>query len=363
MALTKPTLLQVPAFDATEEFTFTFVIPSATSQIVANQLIIRDQETNQIVYQEKEEIFKYEHIVNANELKNNTYYNATLIIYDNEGNQSPASTPIQFWCYTTPTIEITNMPPNNLIQNSSFNFEFTYNQIEGESINSYIVNLYNNAGVLVTSSGTQYTVNGTPPFYGNYQITGMDNASAFSIEVIGTTINNTIVSTGQISFTVQYQRPDLFTLVELTNNCEEGYISIRSNIILIEGESNPDPPIFINNQEVDLTNPEHWVKWTQGYKITGNYLARLWLRNPNPYSQILQFTNELGQTVTLYYMEGYENVEAPEMQSYFELHVSSIEGMEYYIFSNFIDILPDNEYYNVWLTQENGFYQLQIAKV
>lgn len=363
MVLTRPTLIQVPAFDATQQFTFTFAIQGITAQVVANQLTIRNQDTNNIVYQEKQETFKYEHIVNANELTNGTYYNATISVFDNDGNESPASIPIQFWCYSTPLISFTNLPTSNIINNASFDFQFAYTQSEGELLNSYIVNIYNNSGSLISTSGAQYVTNGTPPYSGNYLVTGLENATAYLIEINATTINNTTITTGQIPITVQYVRPDLFTMVELTNNCDEGYITINSNMVLIEGESNPDPPTYIDDKEVDLTEDGSWVQWNEGYSINGNYLARIWFRNPNPYSQILQFSNTNGQTVTLHYMQGYENVESENLQSYMELHVTSISGMQYYIYSNFIDILEPEQQYNIWLTCENNIYQLQLAAV
>ena len=154
MALTRPTLLSVPAFDATSEQIFSFVVTNTGSQVVSNQLIIRNQDNNDIVYQEKQETFKYEHIVNADELTNNTYYSATISVFDSDGNESPSSIPIQFWCYSSPSLTFTNLPNNNIIQNASFNFQFEYEQNEGETLNTYTVNLYDAAKNLISSSVT-----------------------------------------------------------------------------------------------------------------------------------------------------------------------------------------------------------------
>lgn len=363
MALTRPVLLPVSAFDATQPQTFIFTVPGVSTQIIANQLTVRNQSDNSIVYQEKFETFKYEHEMNADELVNGNYYNATLSVFDSDGNQSPESIPIQFYCYTTPTLSFTNLPVNNIIQNSSYNFEFTYNQNEQESLNTYVVNLYNVAGSVISSSSTQYVQDGTPPYSNSYLITGLENATTYSIEVVGTTINGTIISTGLANFTVQYLRPDIFTLVELTNNCDEGYISIRSNIVSIEGTSNPDPPVFIGDTEVDLTESDSWVEWNQGYRINGDFIAKLWFRNPSVNTQILEFSNIAGQTIQLYYREGYENVNSENMQSYIEVFVNSVENNSYYIFSNFIDTLEETQYYNFWLTRENNIYQIQLASV
>lgn len=363
MSLTRPTLISVPSFDATQPYTFTFTAQSGSAQIVANQLTIRTQSDNTVVYDEKQETFKYEHVVNADELTNGTYYNAVVSVFDAGDNQSPTSIPIQFWCYSTPSLTFTNIPANNIITNASFNFAFTYNQAEGEAINSYVVNLYNAFQTQIATSGIVYVQTGTPPYDGNYLFAGFEDNTVYYIEVVATTVNGAIISTGQTQFTVNYSRPDLFTLVQLTNNCEEGYITLQSNIALIEGTSNPDPPTYINDQEVDLTEDGSWVEWNDGYSVSGDFLARLWFRSPNPYTQILQFSNAQGQTIIMNYMLGYENVNAPDLQSYVEVYVQSIDGMEYYIFSNYIDTLPDTSYYNVWLTRVNNIYKLQIAAV
>lgn len=365
MALIRPTLLSIPAFDATKAQEFTFTIQGVSSQIVANQLTIYDQETNNIVYQEKQETFNYIHTVNANELINGNYYNATLSVFDVNNNQSPESIPIQFWCYTTPILTFTNLPTGNLVENSGYTFEFTYTQNENEPLNTYMVNLYNSSQVLLSSSGTLYATDGTPPFNGNYTFTGFDNNTIYYVQVTGATIEGTVVSSTLQQFNVEYLRPDVFTLLQLVNNCDEGYITITSNIVLIEGTSNPDPPTYINNKEVDLTEDGSWVKWDDGYSITGDMLTRIWFRNPNPYSQILQFSNTSGQIIKLNYMLGYEDINSTSLEAYMELYVTSAfsddgTSMDYYIYSNFVTPLDDTNTYTVYLNRIGDVYSLQL---
>lgn len=360
MALVTPTLLPVAAFDATQQATFTFTVQGSSAQVVANQLIIRNQDTNDIVYQEKQETFTYTHVVNADELTNGTYYNATISTFDTNDNQSQESVPIQFWCYTTPTLQFTNIPSSGIITNSSFNFQFTYTQIENEPINSYVVNLFNSSQVQIATSGVQYATTGTPPYSGSYTFTGFENNTVYYVQVTATTTEGTIVSTSLQQFTVQYTRPDLFTLVQLTNNCDEGYVTITSNIILIEGSSNPDPPTYINNQEVDLTDEGSWVQWNEGFSITGDMMARVWFRNPNEYSTLVQFSNTNGQTIKLNFMLGYENVDSTDMEAYIEAYVESVAGYSYYIYSNYVTPLADTADYVVYLTRVNDIYSLQL---
>lgn len=360
MALTRPTLLSQVAFDATLQQTFSFAVTGTSSQVVANQLTIRNQDTNDIVYQEKQETFKYEHIVNANELTNGTYYNAVISVFDAEGNESPSSIPIQFWCYSTPILTITNIPSNNIITNSSFTFDISYTQAQNEPINSYTLNLFNASQVQISTSGLQYASDGTPPFTGSYTFTGFENSTVYYIQATATTLEGTIVSTPLQQFTVEYIRPDLFTLVQLVNNCDEGYITITSNIVVIEGSSNPDPPTYIDDKEVDLTQNGSWVEWNDGFSITGNMLTRAWFRNPNPYTTLIQFSNTSGQVIKVNYMLGYENVEATDLKAYVEMYVESMTDMPYYIFSNYVVPLEDTEYYTLYLTRINNIYSLQL---
>lgn len=367
MSLTRPTLISVAAFDATQSQTFTFNVTGTSSQVVANTLTIRNNDTNDIVYQEKQETYRYEHIVNANELVNGTYYNATISVFDSLGNQSAESVPIQFWCYSEPIIEFTNIPSTNIIGNSSFNFEFTYSQSEHEPLNSFSMTLYNSSQVQISSSGLQYTGSNVTPYNGSYTFTGFENNTTYYIQLVGTTIEGTIISTSLQQFTVQYIKPDLFTLVQLGNNCDEGYITITSNIVLIEGTSSPDPPVFISQEEIDLTGDGNYVQWDNGFNINGNMLSRIWFRNPNPYSTIAQFSNTSGQQFTLNYMLGYENSSSTELQSYVELYVHSVAsdifyvpGLNYYIYSNYVDTLNENEQYVVYLNRLNDIYSLQL---
>ena len=127
MALVKPIAQGVSAFDATQDKTFSFT-SNGDSQVVANRITIRLQDDNSIVYQNKIETYRFEQIVPANTLINGNYYNFYFNTYDADGNESEASNISQFYCFDTPTLTLTNLPSNNLIEASSYTFGVTYNQ-------------------------------------------------------------------------------------------------------------------------------------------------------------------------------------------------------------------------------------------
>lgn len=363
MALTRPVLLSMVAFDATSSATFTFTATGSSSQITANRLIIRNNTSNVIVYNEQQESFRYEHTVPAGTLTNGTYYNATITTYDANGDSSTESIAIQFWCYSNPIISINNIPSTGLIENSNFEFNFTYTQSEGEPLDSYRFNLYNSAQSQISTSGLIYVNNGTPPYDGSYTFGGFENNVSYYIELVIYTIYGTEIKTPQTQFTVRYGLPDLFTVVELFNNCEEGYITVTSNMSIIEGDSYPYPPNFIDNKELNLTNPTWWAQWNIGYEISGDFLLRAWFRNPNPNSTIIRLSNSEIGSITFQYIQGYPNVEAENPQAYIVVTVTSLSGQSYTVLSNFIDVIPVTEQYCMWFTRINGLYNVQLMAV
>lgn len=363
MALPRPVLNTQVAFDATQAQTFIFTVYGSGVQITANKLIIRNQTDNSIVYEQQQTTFKFEHTVPAGTLTNGTYYNATVIVIDGNGEQSPESIPIQFYCFSAPILTLTNFPTTAIIDNASFNFEFSYTQAEGERLNSYVVNLYDSTRTRISTSGTIYVENGTPPYNGNYLFTGFENTVEYFVEVIGLTINNTTVTTGLTSFIVRYLNPSVYSQVELESHCKEGYITITSNMVLVEGNSNPSPPKFINNKELDVRATLSYVQWNQGYNINNDFTAKVWFRDAratgfqNSPKDLITFSNTNGQTITISYRKGYRSIESTALQSYVEVYVVSLSGYSYYIYSDYLDVLPSSSYYCFWLRRVNNIYQ------
>lgn len=361
MPLIRPTLLPTPSFDARYEKKITFTVQSGGPQIVANKLTIRKQSDNSVIYNKTQDTFKYEHTIPANTLTNGEYYNADVVVIDASGAQSPASLLIQFRCYTTPSVKFTNIPDNNIINGASFNFKFEYSQLQGEKIDSYVLNLYDSFSNLISTSGVMYVVNGGSPYNGNYLFAGFEDKTKYSVEIIVSTINGAITKSKLIKFDVSYKKPNIFSLIGLKNNCENGYITITSNLAIVEGESNPSPPIYINNTEVDLTGDNYFVQWSNAYKVNGDFLARVWFRDPNKYKTITQFSNASGQTIKVNYMEGYENVNSQEKKGYLQVEVTSLSGMTYYIFSNYLAIQSPETGYYYFLTRVNNIYEIKFG--
>lgn len=361
MALTRPVLYNIPAFDATNQHVVQFNSIGG-SQVVKNRLVIATNEDNATVYDEEQTTFKFEHTIPANILTNGTYYNATIYTFDNDGNMSQGSNIVQFYCYTTPTLSFTNLIQNGTVTNSTFTFDFTYSQEQNEALNYYIVNLYDAQGILVVTSGEQYANSTSVPLNLSYTINGFLDATAYSIEVNGVTINNTTMTTGQINFSVSYTSPNVYTLLELQNNCEEGYINLKSNVAIIDGQVVPPPPIYIDNKELDLTKEGSYVIWDEGYQVTGDYTGIIIGRNFTPYSNILTFTNPNGSTVKINWVEGYENGDnVNPLMAYAQLVVMQGNVIVYEIYTDMIDIPASTDLVTIWFRRVNNIYELYLS--
>lgn len=352
MALTTPILYSVAAFDATKVQTFVFNVISG-SQVVANTLTIKDNATLTTVYSETQTTYRFEHTLSANTLTNGTYYQATLTTKDAQGNESSPSAPIQFYCFSQPTFVISNMPSGNVVTNSSFSFNVQYNQAQGEILNAYVFNLYSASGALISTSGTLYNTSETLPLTVSYLFSGFEDRASYSIEVTGVTANGTQITTGRINFTTSYITPDTFSFLFLSNNCQGGYITIESNVIGIDGESD-SAPVYIDDQEIDLRKDGSYVQWVDGYTITGNWTMRLWGRAFKPNDVIFRFSNVDGDVIYITYCQD-------STQSWFEMRaIHNGDTWGYVCESERIATPDDTEQVFCWLRRADNLFDLKI---
>lgn len=287
--LTQPIINNIAAFDATQAQTITFTVIGG-AQVIANRLVISNNQTGAQVYNQIQSTMKLEHTIPANTLSNGVYYNAVVYTINSGNEESVASVAVPFYCYSTPTLTITNIPETETIENGTYAFTGNYIQTENERLDSYQYTLYDsNKDVLSQSPLIYYDTDNSL----SYTFRGMSNDTAYYIELTGETVNNTKITSGLVYFTIRYEQPASFAICDLVNDCHNGYIQISSNIVAIDGTSNPDPPIYINDKEVDLTDKDAWVEWASGFRIQDNFTMRVWGREFAPYEKIITLTNDL----------------------------------------------------------------------
>lgn len=290
--LTQPIINPISAFDSKKAHIISFIVIGG-AQVIGNRLVISDNQTGKEIYNKIQSTMKLEHLIPANTLTNGGYYNAVIYTIDSANNESVASTAVPFYCYSQPNLTIDNIPATETIENGTYKFVGSYLQKENELLNSYQYTLYDsNKNILSQSSLIYYDTDSSL----SYTFVGMSNDTAYYIELSGETVNGTKITSGLKYFTVRYLQPASFAICDLVNNCENGYIQISSNIVAIDGKSNPEPPIYIDDKEVDLRDPDSWVEWNSGFRIQDDFTMRVWGRDFTPYENIITLSNNLSSS-------------------------------------------------------------------
>lgn len=367
MALTTPILQQMAAFDALQEVEFAFSVPTGGDQVTANWLTIVQQSSGAIVYQAKETTFSYIHTLPANTLSNlvgtgsvpTNYYTAYLQTVSASAATSSNSNSISFYCYSTPVLTFSNLPSGNQINNSSYSFQITYTQEQGELLNSYEINLYDTSNNLLDTSGVLYVGStSAPPTVESYVFSGFADGTSYYIQAVGTTVNNTTFSSVLTQITVKYTTPIIYSAISLSQNCDGGYVLLESNLSNISGTSNPSPPTYIGTEGVDLTASGSYVNWAQSqFDLSGDFTLQIWGKNFTPNTNTITLRNSLGYKIEI----NYRNQEHSDIfESCFDCTVTS-SNLSYYIHSNYIYPVPaTTDTVQVWLRRIGNIYQLNM---
>lgn len=359
MALTTPVLAPVPYFDASKAQTFTFTVRGG-DQVVGNTITIKNNVTLEVVYTASVTSYKLEHIVPAGTLTNGTYYQATIKTKNAAGQESNESGAVQFYCYAEPSFAFTNVSPDSDVGNSSYAFNVRYNNTtpnSNEFLNEFVFNFYSAEGVLLSTSGAQYNSSSSMPLDISYLFTGFADNTAYSIECIGDTTGGRQLNTGKIPFTTAYTQPSLYSYIYLTNNCQEGYITIDCNVVAIIGKIDGGGEPTYTDGGTALDAREHGVTWDSGYQITNGYTTRIWGRAFKPDAEILRFSTTKGDVVSLTYHED-------ATTAWFELRVRNGDFLWAYLAKSKPIAKPDDaEQLMAWLRQDGDLYDIIIENL
>ena len=347
--LVQPILYNIAAFDASHTQTFKFFV-NGGDRVASNKLIIRKNDSSQeVVYERIATTFSLENLYDPsdatypNALENGQYYQAVIITYNEaggSGDSSVESLPIQFYCYTQPTFDFINLPTGNIVQGSNYTFSVQYSQTENEPLSQYNFSLYDTSNNLVATSGAVYTGSTTVPIEISYTFDGFLNGERYKLLVAGQTAEGTLISTPVIFIDIAYNTPEIFSPMYVTNNCDGGYISVQSNLILLDGSYEGGQPTYIDGSAIDLSNSDDSVTWGQNYTIPDDFSVVVWGYNFINDEDIIILKDENGDIVRVQYKE-------ESGECWFELFVYYVEDSEthlcYEIMSNVL-MLPESSY-------------------
>ena len=301
----KPVLYAIQAFDATNDHTFTFSFSGG--QIIKTEARIYNNETGALAYSGTCDTAKAQFVLKGGSIKNgNVPYNIEVRVYINGGDTSEYSDKVQFHCITYPTFAFKglNSTSQNTIKDSNYEVELTYASASGENeqLDSYQYFLYNNQRVMIDSSSVYYETGKT------FTLSYLSDDTNYYVRATGSTKNGLALDTGMVSIYSDYEMSSTFLVVDPVNRYRYGDILLKSNIISIEGKSNPDPVDYMTLREnvsgkdrvgVDLTADGSYVLFDENYTIPESFDMELVIMRLVPNARIMTLKGK-NRTVEIY---------------------------------------------------------------
>ena len=359
MALVKPIVQSIAAFDATETYRFEFVIDDSGDPIGSSELRIEDQNTGDVFTQTNSTSQRYCDLP-ANTLTNGHYYTYSFRT-KGEGVLAPTSEwsdLMPFYCYTTPVITMLNITNNQVLESSNYEFRCTYSQAEGELLNYIRITVYNyeydehgepyvtniiSSGNILANQTNEYSAT----FY------GMANDLNWGLEVIGYTVEKTRFSLedqigGMFRFSVDADIGSSTSQIDVIPNCEEGYIEVTSHIVATDGETKYEPQ-YEDDSHIVLLPRNNYVQWTKGFTVQSSFAIGLWGRIGQA-GEILRFYNNKNNAyVTMEYRRGYCEIDQAVSNTVYDYIKISFyndrEELVCWVYSNPITPLNPDEWY------------------
>ncbi len=225
--MARPQILKIQPFDANKDYEITF--SWLGNRAHANRIIIYDNETNNVVFDDTVSSFALSHIIPAHTLENSKKYVIEAQTFDVENIPSAMSNKVLFFTFATPDFYFENLIDNPIIDNSSFTAFVHYYSEDWEDISKYKFYLYDSSKKQLTESNEM--TDGQDICY-TYK--GLDNNTVYYIRCVGITVNGMEIDTGYTEITVQFENPNNYARIYATPIPKQGCIQVSSNLIIIQ---------------------------------------------------------------------------------------------------------------------------------
>lgn len=364
----KPTISKISAFNALTGTTVSFGWKG--EQSFYNELIIKDSETLNVVYQHKIKTMSLKHDMDITQGTNNSnttapfangkQYQATISTFDRQNILTGTSSPVTFWCFSEPTFEITNLDVlSGIVTMSSIYLNFKYFQKEGEILNEYYVFIYDDKHNLLSQSPIRYGTSSNE--FLEYRIEGLTNLNTYGVRVQGMTVNEMPVDTGIKEFSVKYDKMGVGAIVYISD-LGNGTVAISSNYKVTDAKYYPEDsdPVYIDGDKIDLRKDGTYVDFFDGINFgSKDYEIALSFQNPNKGVMVRLIGVNEGEA-TISYRNFIINKENDDLEKfYFELKVFN-SNQVYRAETNLFSSLSENDTVVVLVQQKNGLYNIKL---
>jgi len=270
MTVLKPDLI-MSNFDAIKDYILTFTLDPSTDQCFGNHIIIYNNSTNAVVYDNITTSFLLNHDIPANTLVNGIIYKITIAYFNLGGTYSGFSDGTIFKCLATPIVLVSNITSSEVIASNNFKFIGEFTQAQGDSLSTYEYYLYDGNGIKLQSSPTLFY---SPSNVIQYQFTNFINNTKYGIALHTMSVMGIEVDTDIVYFNTQYIAPTFAGTLLLENLPDIGGIQLTSNAIQIIAKIG-NGTISFNGSSIDLTNGMIYFGNTEGMTIFSDFTIDL----------------------------------------------------------------------------------------
>lgn len=225
--MARPVIMRITPFDATKDYEV--ALSWMGNRAHANRIVIYDNETNDVVFDDTVSSFALKHTIPGRTLLNNKKYVIQAQTYDVENTASALSNKVLFFTFAEPVFCFEGLPENHIVANASFTATVRYYSEDWEDISKYVFYLYDASKKLLLQSSEL-----TDGFDISYTYRGLDNQTAYYIRCVGVTVNGMELDTGYVGITVKYENPNTYARIYATPLPSRGCIQVATNLIIIQ---------------------------------------------------------------------------------------------------------------------------------
>lgn len=358
-----PILLNSLPFDATEKYMLYFSYSG--SQVFGHRIIVKTNDTLEQVYDSGIiESMALTATIPENTLENGITYRfqvSVICLNTEDGSRvesSPSNTVI-LKCVATPEFGFVDIEEGATIRNSYFDAQLFFSCEDPiEILNQYKVILYaSDTTTSLYDSGTIYANSGL-----TVRISGLTDLETYYLRATGETLSGMELDTGLIQIRCNYIKPDLFLAFYADNVPEDGLVQLSSNFVMVEGATDAESLIYVDDEKVNLSNGDK-VYFEDGFTAT-NFTCKIIAESINDFSTVITFDMVNAQAYVMWCKGIFEGEETETY--YAELVAYSYIGYErlnYIQLSNRIEPPNDDEQVYFWIRHVDGCFDIKIEKL
>ncbi len=279
--MSRPIIKKILPFDADKEQDI--FLAWTGSRAHANRIIIRDNETNEVTFDDTISTYELRHTIPAGTLTNGKNWTMEAVVYDSENIASASSEKILFYTFKTPDFDFKDLPEHQEINSASFTAAISYHSQDWENISSYIFYLYDSTGKQLLKSNVMHDI-----FNIAYTYRGLENNTAYAIRCTAVTVHGMLLDTGLRNILIKYENPNTYARIYTTALPEQGCVQVASNLIVIQ--YNGPEHFSYENGMLDLIGKT--LYYDEGFLIENNFTVIIRGKNLWQTADILKMKND-----------------------------------------------------------------------